>query len=169
MSSIQTILDTERQRRENDKKRWDALDDDLCMICHAYGADKRSLFVSCFYAVHEVVPEAIDLFLCDEQLKDRGYYLRICKSCRGSFLGHMEKWANERRLLRGTPLDHDGSEVYDTDGMIPVRINGCVRFLTREEWDERQATAEHDAPEKCLVIERKPNAEKEESEGNKNG
>jgi len=28
------------------------------VLCGAYGSDKRSLFLDCFYAVNEVVPEA---------------------------------------------------------------------------------------------------------------
>jgi hypothetical protein len=31
---------------------------DTCELCYAEGPDKRSLFIRCFYAVDEVLPEA---------------------------------------------------------------------------------------------------------------
>lgn len=128
-----------KARREADAKRYNSLDENLCMICWAYGNDKRSLFVSCFYTVHEAVPEAIDLTEAPAVVKDRGYYLRICKACRGSFLGHMREWADERRKLRETPKDHD-EHVDDAnpEANIPVRIDGAIVMLTREQWEARK-------------------------------
>ena len=119
-------------RRAADAKRYEGADEALCMICWAYGNDKRSLFLSCFYAVHEAIPEAIDLASCGEKLKDRGYYLRICKSCRASLLDHLRRWADERRTLRDTPKDHDGHIDYaNPEANIPVRIDGAIVMLNR--------------------------------------
>jgi hypothetical protein len=91
-----------------DAKRFKELDGDLCQLCNAYGADKRSLILACFYDVTEVVPEAIDLTDVAGALKGRGYYLRLCKSCRGRLLGMLKGWRNECIALRGLPKDHDG-------------------------------------------------------------
>lgn len=89
-----------------DRGRYENHDGDLCMLCGAHGSDKRNLFVSCLYAIHEVVPEAIDLRAAGTERV--GYYLRICKSCRGRFLEGLGRWRAECIALRGTPMDHDG-------------------------------------------------------------
>lgn len=133
--TLRRLLDETAARRKADAKRFAKADEQLCMLCWAYGNDKRSLFVSCFYAVHEAVPEAIDL-------KERGYYLRICKACRGDFLGKMRQWADERRALRDTPKDHDGHVSEENpEANIPVRIDGAIVMLTREQWDKRRDAA----------------------------
>ena len=115
------------QEREEDKRKFEEADEDLCMICFAYGQDKRTLIVNCFYAVDEVVPEMLDL--------ENGYWARICKSCRGSFLGKMSEWREERVALRETPKNHDGN-VYDDDESkdIPVRINGALVMMREEDF-----------------------------------
>jgi hypothetical protein len=153
--------------KTKDQERYDALNGDRCQICYARGADKRNLVVECFYAVNEVVPEAIDLSFKDE----RGYFLRICKTCRGEFLRHMKAWADDRRKLRCVEKDHDGAvlenvqpglsnsmrcddptitmsgpeyDAYlgvkrpDPAADIPVRVFGATRMVTREEWDQMQ-------------------------------
>ena len=126
---LEELIKKTEARRKADALRYKKLDSDLCMLCHAYGQDKRSLFISCFYAIEESVPEAIDLSLCGDGLKERGYYLRLCKSCRSSLLEHLEEWANKRRDLRGVPKDHDGDLEDDAGGGAFVRIYGAVRKL----------------------------------------
>ncbi len=126
------ILDKIKENRNADAKAFEALDKDLCMLCGAYGADKRSWQSSCFYAIDEAVPEALDL-------KD-GFYLRICKSCRGRYLEGLRRWREECVGLRGFTKDHDGylydtEEEMDPERNIPVRRNGVTVLLTREEWD----------------------------------
>lgn len=103
------LIERTQQRRNRDKERYEQHDSDLCMLCGAYGADKRSLFISCFYEVSEVVPEAIDLFEV-EGMEKRGYYLRICKTCRRHLLQHLQEWRKERVARREIPKDHDGYE-----------------------------------------------------------
>jgi hypothetical protein len=131
--------------REQDAVRWNSLDDDLCMLCDAHGADKRNLYVACFYAIKEVVPEAIDLSKVPQEesgvAPDRSfYYLRVCKSCRGRFLGMLREWRATCVALRGRAKDHDGhpEEYDDPERTIPVREHGVTVMLTRAEWDERQ-------------------------------
>lgn len=129
-------------RRISDAKKFAESDKDLCMCCHAYGEDKRSLWIDCFYAVNEVIPEAIELSThIDPQPENhtRGYYLRICKNCRARLLGMLGTWWQEGVARRELEKDHDGNvEETDPDRNIAVRENGIVKMITREEWDERE-------------------------------
>lgn len=131
------------ERIKRDAVRFAESDDDLCMCCHAYGEDKRSLWIDCFYAVDEVIPEAINISGVDPSPTNhqRGYYLRICKSCRARFLGMMDTWWKDGVARRDIPKDHDGDIECETDPdrNIPVRIHGAVAMLTPAEWDERMA------------------------------
>jgi len=134
---MQKIIEESKEQEKLDKERWESMDKDLCMLCGAYGADKRSLFIQYFYAIHELVPEAIWLKGClpEEDARQHMYYLLTCKSCRGSLLAHLEDWRNDRIALREQPKDHDGyllSE--DTDGLIPYRKHGLTVFLTPEQY-----------------------------------
>jgi len=61
MEYLKQMVEASNRRQEVDAQRFKDADMDLCMCCHAHGADKRSLWVDCLYAVHEVIPEAIDL------------------------------------------------------------------------------------------------------------
>lgn len=137
-------MDWQKERRKSDAERLEKSDGDLCMLCHAYGADKRSLYISCLYAMNEVVPEMIDL--TDTDRKQHGYYLRICKSCRGSLLGHIADWAEERRDRRSMPKDHDGDELYpgddDEDEVFYVRIHGVAVPMTPEQFKVWKAERE---------------------------
>lgn len=139
---LEDIISRTNGRREADKKRFEEHDDDLCMLCDAYGEDKRSLFISCFYEVSEVIPEAIDLFGV-EKFKGRGYYLRICKNCRGDLLNKLGEWRNEMIARREVPKDHDGHNEDDEPGQnIPIRINGRIIMMSEvqfAEWKKRQA------------------------------
>jgi len=134
MKEIHDLLEQARRRNEDDAKRFEALDGDLCMACHAYGADKRSLIISCGYDVSEVIPDAIKLHSCPEKLGKRGWYLLVCKSCRAALLGLLAEWWNERVNLREIPKDHDGYLDSDGSACIPVRQHGAVKMMTYEEW-----------------------------------
>jgi len=120
---LEDILARVEERRQQDAIRFKERNEDLCMLCHAYGEDKRSLFISCFYAVEEAVPEAIDLSGCGKEWEDRGYYLRICKSCRARLLGMLREWRNECVSFRDLPKDHDGGiEDDDPERNIPMKL-----------------------------------------------
>lgn len=124
---------------ESDAKAYKENDGDKCQVCHAYGEDKRNLIVKCFYEIKEVVPEALNLREADvdEALRDF-YYLRICKSCRGDFLGKMKEWRDARVALQDTPKDHDGCLLEideDPERNIPIRANGVTKMITKDEWD----------------------------------
>jgi hypothetical protein len=134
------LLADNDKRRQADAKRFEELDGDLCMLCGAYGADKRSIFMSCLYAIYEVLPEAIQLWYVPgfEEVKHQ-YYLRVCKSCRGAWLGKLEEWRKDRMALRGQAKTHDGYLIDDEDEEgrnIPVRINGVVVMMDEIEYQE---------------------------------
>ncbi|KKM26437.1 hypothetical protein LCGC14_1584850 [marine sediment metagenome] len=103
------LLEKPEKRRVADKIRYDSLDSDECMLCHAHGADKRPLTIACFYDISEAIPEAIDLWYV-EGMRDRGWYLRICKHCRGALLQHLGTWRADRINRRDLTLNHDGYE-----------------------------------------------------------
>jgi hypothetical protein len=128
MKSIQQMITKSEKQRKDDAETFKGLDEDICMLCHAKGEDKRSLFINCFYDIKEVIPEALDL--------TDNYFLRICKSCRGELLGKLKEWRNEMIYRRELPKDSDGNpEETDPEKNIPIRINGAIRLITREEFD----------------------------------
>ena len=108
-NSINRMLkESERSRRE-DAKAYANLDQDLCQICGAYGNDKRSLYMGCFYDLKEVAPEFLSLWYASRSERTRSlFYLRICKSCRAEILEAVGKAIEARRALRSQRLDHDG-------------------------------------------------------------
>lgn len=137
-NSLANVIANTDERRKRDSQRWEEQDQDLCMLCGARGPDKRSLFLSCFYDINELIPEAIDLYKCpDESLQGRGFYMRICKACRGDLLSRLGEWRDARLALRSELKNHDGNLDYaEPERNIPYRVNGAVVMLTREEWEE---------------------------------
>ena len=140
--NLKDPLNEIRGRRARDAKRFEQLDGDTCQLCDARGADKRSLFLSCFYAIQEVLPEAIDMRWIDGY-EERGYFLRICKSCRARLLGHLRQWREECVALRELPKDHDGYAdeeyvlvIHDPRATIPVRVDGAVIYMTPEQHEQ---------------------------------
>jgi len=53
-----------------DDKRFEEHDEALCMLCGAYGNDKRSLLISCFYDISE-------LYRARRIRADTGMFLRV--------------------------------------------------------------------------------------------
>lgn len=140
LESLAEMFARGKARRESDAARYAALPEEVCQLCGAEGEDKRSLFIACLYAVHEAVPEAIDLAavpaLAESDLK-RCYYLRVCKACRGAFLGHLRQWRQERIARRGSPMDHDGNdEPPEGEAYIPVRVDGALARMTEAQYEE---------------------------------
>jgi hypothetical protein len=124
---------------EADAKRYAALDRDECQLCLAHGSDKRSLFIRCMYAIHEVVPEAIVMQGVLEPSDPRRdhYYLNICKACRGRLLNHLRIWREECIAVvvhrRAAPGQADCCE---PERNIPVRVDGTVKMMTTAEYQE---------------------------------
>ena len=141
---VKKLVDGTKAKRAQGKTGFEDHDQDLCMLCDAYGEDKRSLFIDCFYDVQEVVPEAFDLGDV-EKLKDRGYYLRICKNCRGELLAKLGGWRNEMVARRSISKDHDGHDAAIEEGKdIPVRINGRIIYMTEPQFNIYKE--KHDKP-----------------------
>lgn len=137
MSNLDNYLKRVKEQSKQDAEKYKAVDHDLCMLCGAYGSDKRTLLIRTGYEMKEAVEELLDTKDVEELPEAiRGfYYLNMCKSCRASLLGHMRDWAIERRAMRGTPMDHDGnSEDEEPDRNIPVRIDGGIRMMTMDEY-----------------------------------
>jgi hypothetical protein len=124
----------------DDTQRWAELDQDRCQCCWAQGPDMRSLLIECGYEISEVVPEFISLAKIENAPVNRGYYMRICKTCRARLLGILNHWFASGEALRDVPKDSDGvPENPDPNANIPVRINGAVVMLNAEEYAEFRA------------------------------
>lgn len=138
--SMHDYIEQQAAKRKADAERYAALDEDECQLCGAHGEDKRSFIASCFYDMQEVVPEFISLREVEGTLQGRGFYLRLCKDCRGKMLSALKEWADKCRAKRGQPMDHDGHlEDNREDAIVPVRINGAIVMLTPEEFEQRRA------------------------------
>lgn len=136
---LKQMVEENNNRRKRDAQRWEDLDQDACMLCEAAGPDMRSLFLACGYLISEVVPEAIDLVDCPEGVSNRGWYLKICKSCRGAFLSMLADWKTKRIHRRGVAKNSDGGDaVYDDDANIPVRVNGETVMMTFNEFADHR-------------------------------
>lgn len=135
---MEDILKQAEKRRAESKRRWDNMNEDLCMLCHAYGADKRNVFIQCGYEMQEAVPEFIDLHDCGHEVWQHGYYLRVCKNCRGAMLASLREWANRQRGLRRLAKDHDGY-LGDSDYLIPARIDGVAVWMEPHKYREHIA------------------------------
>lgn len=141
LAGLRKMADAREQRRAADAARYRGLDADKCQLCGAEGPDKRTLLMSCFYALEEAVPEFIDLTDTNLLVDNLGfYYLRICKTCRGDLLGRLKQWGDERRARRGLPMDHDGGETdVEDERCIPVRVDGATVMMTYKEYTTYRA------------------------------
>lgn len=146
IASLTQHLTRIQERRATDAATFETLDEALCMLCGAYGTDKRNLRIAAFYDLQEVVPELLDLTGPDQACP--AFYLRMCKSCRARLLRHLATWRAECVALQGTPKDHDGylDEDADEDHNIPVRMHGITVLLTAEEYTAYCATEEDRTP-----------------------
>jgi hypothetical protein len=61
------------------------------------------------------------------------YTIPCCKDCRAEFLHVFGKWAKGELVCRAEP---------SPEANIPVRENGAIRYITREEWDRRRSERE---------------------------
>lgn len=84
------------------------LAENVCMLCDAYGPDRITLFINCFYEMQEIVPEMFRISHDDNVLLERGYGIMLCKTCRSELLGALKFWADTRRGVRRLPKTSDG-------------------------------------------------------------
>lgn len=131
-----------------------------CVRCGELGEDRRTLHHACFYAMDELKvpfqvekvtgssqkatgsekkpmfeggPELTEFIFGEEKSVswERLYYtLRVCKSCRASWMSSIEAWFNDVPPKR----DSVGSGIF-------VRKNGACMEVTEEEWAEMQKAA----------------------------
>lgn len=144
-----------QERRERDAARFASLDPNKCMMCWTEGPDMRSTAIDNGYAIHEVVPEVIDLYAVQQREFDRpagfpdfragrpggGYYLLICKTCRALMLSLLADWRDLTMARRPLPKGPDGEDeyLYDEERNIPVRVYGATQMMSREEWEAWRA------------------------------
>ena len=123
-----------------------------CQKCGEEGEDRRTLFMSCFYAMEELgipldeiqirgtfhakigvevlptIQATVPVFAKEGGTMDqRNFYtLRVCKECRGSWMAAIKKWFE-------TPAQQEES----CGSGIFVRENGVNIEITEEEWRRR--------------------------------
>ena len=124
-----------------------------CARCGEEGEDRRTLWMACFYAMDELdMPLgqcAVEGVYCEqtgtqvmeivgrthtipvftpiadaEPRKHRLFTLRVCKRCRGDWMGAIEEW-----FKRPTEADNPEAD-------IPMRVRGATVMMTREQYDE---------------------------------
>jgi len=137
LETFQQMITKMIARRERDATRFRDSDGDLCMLCGAYGDDKRGLVIDCGYDVTEMVPEALDLGNVGMETHKQGFYVRLCKTCRGELLDHLRSWRRDRVAMRDVPKNHDGYPE-DAPGWIAVRIDGISVMMSAEQYEEYQ-------------------------------
>lgn len=134
--AVLTELEKHWRKRDaqdrRDQEAFEQVDEEVCMLCEAKGEDKRTLRIDCFYDIKEAIPEALSLIYVKGE---KGYYLNICKDCRGELLLLLSEWRERMLLKRPLQKDSDGHP-YETDHErnIPVRQYGAIKMMSYEEY-----------------------------------
>ncbi len=122
-----------------------------CVRCGEEGEDRRTLRMACFYAMDELnVPfvserahgtlrkrtgtkelsNGLEIPVFSEEptgeLNAQMFSLRVCKACRASWMGAIERWFHSEDKPRRV-----GTGIF-------VRENGVNVEITREEWEARR-------------------------------
>lgn len=130
---------------------------DACQRCGAVGQDRRTLWMSCFYAMDELdgIPfqgvqwdgitrpqtgtapveflgRTFDAPLYgdpDSTLPHRMHFytLRVCKACRAAWMSAIEQWFLEGLVAAHTEPDQAAD--------IPIREHGATRMVTAAEYE----------------------------------
>ena len=122
------------EKEENDKKRFANLNDNECQLCGGRGADMRNLFIKymaemSYYAeefiwLHGIKhrPEALRAF----------YYLRTCKTCRGTILESIKEAIDKCRERKKDSVNYDPA---GNERTVPVyKQNGITIYMSDPEW-----------------------------------
>jgi hypothetical protein len=104
----------------------------VCKICRNEGQDHRTLCLKNLYDLSEIS----DNLIFDEETKL--FRIPSCKRCRGDFMRLLGEWCRGEHI---TNEDHDAycgdsKAVINPEATIPVRIDGVLKMLTPEEFDE---------------------------------
>lgn len=95
---------------------------EICQRCGYKDYDRRTLWMACLYEMSELgLP-----FEEKEVSKDcaKFFTLRVCKDCRGDWMGAIKKWFNTK-----PERESCGSGIF-------IRRNGTNIEITEEEWRE---------------------------------
>ena len=99
-----------------------------CIRCNEVDEDRRTLWMGCFYEMHELsVPfDNKSLKDADDNLYNF-YTLRVCKDCRALWMNAIEFWYKnvERK-------ESCASGIF-------IREFGANKEITLEDWKEREA------------------------------
>jgi len=118
---------------------------DRCQRCGEDGQDRRTLWMACLYAMHEMglpfeevmtrgvartyrTDEEVTAFVKENlempegQILNRFYTLRVCKDCRADWMSAIARWFGEAPK----PREGTGTGVF-------IRDNGTNREATEEE------------------------------------
>lgn len=106
-----------------------------CQRCKEVDEDRRSLWMACFYEMAELGLPFTKHTMINPDAHDWGnkqdfYILRVCKSCRSSWMKVIKEWFGKVELKESC-----GSGIF-------VREFGDNIEITREEWDARVKTKE---------------------------
>jgi len=73
---------------------------ETCQRCKRSGEDRRTLWMACFYAMHEIERVPFDHKEIEGN-PNRFYTLRVCKSCRASWMQAIENWFTSQTMEDG--------------------------------------------------------------------
>ena len=114
---------------------------DRCARCGKVGEDRRTLWMACFYAMDELDIPFKQITICDDAGTNRGFFsLRVCKTCRASWMDALEKW------FKATEWERE----HTTGTGVFVRKNGVSVELNPEEVE--QWKSEHGGAEPVRVV-----------------
>ncbi len=102
---------------------------EICQKCKEAGADRRTLWMACFYDMGELgIPFEKDSLFPTSDPRDDAidfYTLRVCKDCRSDWMRAIQYWWNT-----DMPRESCGSGIY-------VRDFGTNKEITLEEYREK--------------------------------
>lgn len=105
------------------------MSEEICQRCKEVDEDRRTLWMSCFYEMMEMLMPFVQV---ESQLeKDKKYYphlytLRVCKSCRDDWMNAIQSWFNNKPEVKES-----------CNSGIFVRDKGAISEITLDEWNKR--------------------------------
>ena len=131
-----------------------------CVRCGSVGGDRRTLWMSCFYAMEELdIPFEqvkvvgrfhqktgteeitehkfkVPVFSESSEPVDRSFsLLHVCKRCRSEWLAAIKGWFES--APQGIDHDSDGPRPQECGSGIFIRELGQIREITEEQWRAR--------------------------------
>jgi hypothetical protein len=100
-----------------------------CVRCKEVDEDRRTLWMSCFYAMDELNVPFEKEIINDPRMQ--AFTLRVCKDCRSSWMKAIQDWFNGVQPIPPSC----GSGIF-------IREYGSVKEVTREEFDKLRCSNE---------------------------